>query len=124
MGISFFARWTVALLIVAVAAVGTGCGGDAAVDNSALRERMQYLLNLNEVSWIDFDGGNVYVGFAKRPPDLANVVNSAAVLAHRAHGRTVHLFAVEGGQPGWRPGDGHVMCEASMKMGVPGQVCM
>ncbi len=97
MGNALFARWTLALLILVVAA---GCGGDAPEDNSALRDRMQYLLNLDEVSWIDFEGGNVYVGFARRPPDLANIVNSATVLANRAHGKKVHLFAVEGGQLG------------------------
>ena len=107
-----------------VLAVALGCGGEAEVDNSALRERMQYLANLAEVDWLDFEGGNVYVGFAERPPDLASIVNSAAAVASKAHGRKVHIWAVDGGAPGWRPGDGPVMCEASVRMGMPEKTCL
>lgn len=111
-----------ALLLLAVAF--GGCGGDAPVDNTALRQRMQYLNDMAQVSWVDFEGGNVYIGFPKRPSDLAMIVNSAAGVAYKAHGKKVHIYAVEGGAPGWRPGDGHVLCEASVNLGTPGQMCM
>jgi hypothetical protein len=113
--------WIAAALAVCVLAAA--CGGDAVVDNTALRERLQYLENDHHVTWLDFEGGNVYVGFSERPAGLANLVNSALTVAHKAHGKKVHIYAVKGGQPGWRPGDGPVLCEATMKLGVPGQIC-
>jgi hypothetical protein len=101
------------------------CGGEPEpVDNSALMARMQYLNNLADVAWLDFDGGDVYVGFSGRPPDLAEIVNSAVVVGAKAHGNRVHIYAVDGGQPGWREGDGPLLCEASMHMGRMGKACL
>ena len=118
-------RWPSAALLLGALVLGAGCGGGSeAVDNTALRERMQYLNDMAQVSWVDFEGGDVYVGFDERPSDLAMIVNTAAAAAAKAHGKQVHVYAVKGGQPGWRPGDGPVLCEASVRMGMPGKLCM
>ena len=111
-------------LVVGAGAAACGGGGGGEVDNTALRERMSYLGNLAEVSWVDFESGNVFIGFDERPPGLAVLVNTAAATAHKTHGKKVHVYAVRGSQPGWRPGDGGVLCEASVKLGVPGKLCM
>lgn len=100
------------------------CGSSSEKDNTALRERLAYLSNLAEVEWVDFDGGNVYVGFGRRPPDLATVINTAAAVANKAHGSTVHVWAVAGGEPGWRPGDGETYCHVTARMGMIEQPCM
>lgn len=99
------------------------CGGGGQVDNAALVESMQYLHNLSEVSWVEFDGGDIYVGFNERPPDLAIIVNSAIATAAKAHPKPVHIWAVSGGAAGWRPGDGPVFCEAAMRMGMLEKAC-
>lgn len=115
----------IAALLLAATVFAAGCGGSSeAVDNTALRQRMAYLNDMAQVSWVDFEGGDVYVGFDERPSDLPMIVNTAAAAAAKAHGKKVHIYAVKGGQPGWRPGDGPVLCEASVRMGMPGKLCM
>ncbi len=121
MRISSGSRILVAALVASL--LSTACSGDAPIDNRALRERMQYLQTLRHVSWLDFEAGNIYVGFSERPPDLVTIVNSALAVAHKAHGKSVHIYAVRGGRTGWRPGDGPIYCEASMRMGIPQKVC-
>ena len=102
-----------------------GCGGSEPVDNTALRERMQYLNDLDEVSWMDFDGGEVYVGFNTRPPDLGLTMASAVAATSEAHGnRKVRLVAVDGGAPGWRPGDGPIFCSATIQLGSAKTDCL
>lgn len=54
---------------------------------------MAYLNDLEPVEWVEFEGGDVFVGFSERPPD-------------------------------WRPGDGPLLCEASVRMGALQQSCM
>ncbi len=113
------------LLLLALAVVVLGCGGgDAVEDSPALRQRMQYLNDLSQVSWLDIEGGNVFIGFDQRPSDLAAIVNTAAGVAYKTYGKKVHVYAVQGGKPGWRPGDGPVLCEASVNLGTTGQACM
>ena len=112
-------------LCAAVALLLAACGGSDPVDNTALRQRMQYLNNLDEVSWVKFDGGEVYVGFNTRPSDLGLTMASAVLAAAKAHGnRKVRVVAVDGGAPGWRPGDGQVFCEATMQLGSVKTDCM
>lgn len=110
-------------LVLALALLACGGGGDS-VDNRALRDRIAYLNDLEPVEWVEFEGGDVFVGFSERPPDLAMIVNSAVVAAGRAHGKSVHIYAIDGGAPGWRPGDGPLLCEASVRMGALQQSCM
>lgn len=112
----------VALGIVA-AGVFLACGSEPEVDNSALRERLAYVENLSEVAWLEFDGGDVYIGFSRRPPDLANIVNTAAVAGHQAHGARVTVWAVDGGAPGWRPGDGEPFCKVTIRLGSIEEPC-
>ena len=91
----------------------TATGEDAA----ALKSSLQYLTGIDEVEWIDFDKNNVYIGFERRPADLAAIVNAAAVIGNRAYGFGVHVWAVNAKRPGWRPGDGPYYCEATARYG-------
>lgn len=115
----------IAALAVLFATVSLACGGSTEVENNpALVQRMQYLTNMAEIDWVDFEGGNIYVGFNRKTGELPNLVNSAVAIAHKTHGKKVHIYAVNGGQPGWRPGDGPVFCEARMSLGSLQQACM
>ena len=114
-----------AVLALLFGSVSFACGGSSEVENNpALVQRMQYLTNLADIDWVDFEGGNIYVGFNRKTGELPNIVNTAVVIAHKTHGKKVHLYAVDGGQPGWRPGDGPLFCEARMNMGSLQQACM
>ena len=110
-----------AILAAALVAV-LGCGGDAPVPNDALRARLAYLDDMAQVRWIDFEGGDVYIGFDEKNSDTAEIVNTAAMVGHKAHGKSVHVYAVNGGEPGWRPGDGPIWCEAEVRLGSAQQV--
>jgi hypothetical protein len=114
-----------AALTLLFVAVSLACSGSSEVENNpALVQRMQYLTDLAEIDWVDFEGGNIYVGFNRKTGELPNIVNTAVAIAHKTHGKKVHLYAVDGGQPGWRLGDGPLFCEARMNMGSLQQACM
>lgn len=108
-----------ARLVLLVAALSflfipmTATGEDAA----ALKSSLQYLSKIDEVRWLEFDRNNVYIGFDRRPADLAAVVNAAAVIGNRAYGFGVHVWAVNAENSGWRPGDGPYYCEATARHG-------
>jgi hypothetical protein len=85
-------------------------------DYASLERKLAYLNDIDEVSWVEFDANNVYVGFERRPADLSAIVNAAAVNGNRALGFGVHVWAVPG-RRGWRPGDGTYYCEATARHG-------
>ena len=97
----------VAVVIIASPAIGR--------DNSALKKRLTYLRDIEEVAWVEFEDNDVYVGFTHRPSDLAAVINTAALHGNRAHGFGVHVWAVFANPRGWRPGDGPYYCEATAR---------
>jgi len=86
-------------------------------DNSALKKRMEYLRGIEEVSWVEIDNNNVYIGFERRPLDLPAIVNAAAVVGNRALDFGVHVWAVAAEHSGWRPGDAPYYCEATARYG-------
>ena len=86
-------------------------------DNQALQDRLSYLGEIDEISWIEFEDNNVYIGFKRRPSDLGAIVNSAAVWGNRAHGFGVHVWATDARYRGWRPGLAPYYCEATGRYG-------
>ena len=84
---------------------------------TAFKNKLAYLNNIPEISWVEFDGNNAYIGFKKYPPDLRLIMSSAALIGNKANGFGVHLWAVEATQRGWRPGKGHYYCECTARYG-------
>jgi len=85
-------------------------------DQRALEDRLSYLKDLPEVGWVRFDGNTVYVGFKKRPADLASIVGAAAFHGNKAYGFGVHVWAVPANNPNWKVGDTYY-CEATGRYG-------
>ena len=94
-----------------------GASESIAKDQAALEKRLAYLTEISEVSWVEFDRNNVYIGFKERPADLRAIINAAAIWGNRAYGFGVHVWAVEARYRGWRPGDGPYYCEATARHG-------
>ena len=71
-----------------------------------LRAALGPVADTPQVDWVEFNDGNVYIGFRERPPDLSGRLRAWALVGSRAAGSGVCVWAVKGGGPGWRPGDG------------------
>ena len=99
-------------ILLALATSNTMAG-----DQDALKSRLEYLKDIPEIAWVEFDGNNVYIGFKKRPSDLRTIVNAAALWGNKAYGFGVHVWAVEARLRGWRPGEGPYYCEATARYG-------
>lgn len=84
---------------------------------AALEARLAYLKDIPEISWVEFDKNDVYIGFKKRTLDLKTIVHAAAVHGNNAYGSGVHVWAVEAMRKGWRPGDGPYYCVATARGG-------
>ena len=99
------------------------CGGSASSSNSAvtatISSALAYLKEVPEISWVEFEGNEAYLGFSTIPDDFEAVVNLAALNANRAIGRGAHVWAVDANKakPGWRPGDAGFICEATARHG-------
>jgi len=65
-----------------------------AQNQTALEKRLAYLNDIPEISWVKFDGNNVYIGLNKVSSDLDSIVQRAAVLGNKAYGLGVHVWAV------------------------------
>jgi len=86
-------------------------------DQAALQKRLLYLSDIPEISWVEFDGNNVYIGFKERPPDLRAIINAAAVHGNRALGFGVHVWAVPESQKGLYSGFNSYYCTATARYG-------
>jgi len=86
-------------------------------DSNVLKQRLEYLKDIPEISCVEFDDNDVYIGFSTRPLDLRIIVNAAAVHGNNAYGSGVHVWAVNASQKGWRPGDGSYCCTATARGG-------
>ena len=86
-------------------------------DQAALNQKLSYLADINEISWVEIDENNVYVGFNKIPSDFSTIVRGAAVQGNRAYGFGVHAWAVNAKNTNWRPGSGPYYCEATARHG-------
>ncbi len=87
-----------------------------AKDQQALKNRLAYLNDISEVSWVRYDRNNVYVGFNKKPRDLASIVGGAAFFGNQAYSFGVHVWAIPANNPNWKVGDPYY-CEATGRGG-------
>jgi hypothetical protein len=65
-----------------------------AQNQTALEKRLAYLNNLPEISWVKFDGNNVYIGLNKVSSNLDSIVRGAAVFGNKAYGLGMQVWAV------------------------------
>jgi len=84
-----------------------------------LRTALNYLNEINEVQWIEFDRNTVYIGFNPRPSDLSLILRGAALRGNDAIDFGVHVWAIDANRfnRGWRPGDGPYFEEVTARYG-------
>jgi hypothetical protein len=83
-----------------------------------LKERLSYLDEVSEISWVEIDGNNVYIGFRSIPEDYDMIVRAAAFHGNNAIDFGVHVWAIDAKYTGWRPGQGKpFICEATARYG-------
>ena len=75
-------------------------------DQAALQKRLLYLSDIPEISWVEFDGNNVYIGFKELPSDFRTIVKAAAYHGNKAYSSGVHVWAVLGSKD-WGSGQGN-----------------
>ena len=113
----------VAVVAVCVAAIvwTTGCTEYSSSRTSdkegKLESTVAYLKDIDEVSWVEVEGNDVYIGFKSRPSDLTAIVGAAALHGNRATGFGVHVWAVDAKHTGWRPGSGPYFLELTARHG-------
>lgn len=90
---------------------------DAARHPAALQERLAYLKDLPDVSWVEFVTNNVYIGLKDKPENIKTVVGDAAVAGSRVYGFTVHVFAVDEKYRGVEPRKRPYLCKATARRG-------
>jgi hypothetical protein len=110
-------KWYLSIIYVCAFLCLFTASESTARDQAALTKRLSYLQNIPEISWVEYERNNVYIGFNKRPDDLRTIINAAAAMGNRAYGFGVHVWAVKANQRGWRPGDGEYYCEATARYG-------
>jgi len=82
-----------------------------------IRNELQYLNDVQEVSWFEVDDNNVYIGFSTKSYDLTLILRGAALRANAAIDFGVHVWAVKAANKGWRPGDGPYYGEVTARYG-------
>ena len=82
-----------------------------------LRNELQYLNDIKEISWFEVDDNDVYIGFRTRPNDLSLILRGAALRANKAINFGVHVWGVKSSQKGWRPGQGPYYEEVTARYG-------
>ena len=87
-----------------------------------LAEALAYLNEIDDVTWVEVDSNNAYLGFASVPEDLALIVNAAAMNGNKVLGLGVHVWAVQA-DLGWRPGQPGFLCAATARGGQFENTC-
>ena len=87
-----------------------------------LAEALAYLNEIDDVTWVEVDSNNAYLGFASVPEELALIVNDAAMNGNEVLGFGVHVWAVQA-DLGWRPGQPGLLCEATARYGQFENTC-
>jgi len=105
------------LLYVLAFSLFTGISFVSASDEAVLKDHLKYLNDITEISWVEFNDNNVYIGFNSKPSDLRMIINGAALKGNRAIERGVHVWATAADQRGWRPGKGPYYCSATARGG-------
>ena len=87
-----------------------------------LAEALAYLNDVDDVTWMEVDRNNVYLGFSSIPEDLTLIVNAAARNGNAVLGSGVHAWAAQANR-GWRPGQPGFLCEATVRGGQFENTC-
>ena len=75
------------------------------------------MIDIPEISWVEFKNNNVYIGFNERTKDMRMIINAAALHGNRAYGFGVHVWAVDEKYRGWSPGNDPYYCTATARHG-------
>ena len=88
-----------------------------AVDITTLKFKLNYLTSLPEISWVQFKGNDIIIGFNIIPNDLRLIMNAAALNGNRAYGSGVHLWAVHAEYKNWNVWKDPYICTATARYG-------
>ena len=88
-----------------------------AEDQAALEEKLAYLKDLPEISWVKFLGNDVIIGFNEHPKDLRSIINAAALHGNKAYGFGVHVWAVDAKYTNWDVWQDSAICTATARYG-------
>jgi len=82
-----------------------------------LMERLQYLNDVKEITWVEIEKNVVYIGFDPVPADWQLVIRAAALHGNKVIGFGTHVWATYGDREGWRPGDSSYLGEITARHG-------
>ena len=82
-----------------------------------LKEKLNYLNDMEAVSWWEVDGNDVFINFHDLSFNWKAAIRMAATLGNRATDFGVHVWALNGKQRGWRPGDGGYLENVTARYG-------
>jgi hypothetical protein len=105
------------LFIISGVCIWSFSTSNAARHPDALQDRLAYLKDLPNVSWVEFVTNNVYIGLKEKPEDLKFVVGDAAVAGSKVYGFAVHVFAVEEKYRNIEPRKRPYICKATARRG-------
>jgi len=63
--------------------------------DSKLENRLNYLYEIPEISWVRFDDNSVYIGFTSIPSDITLILGGAAFFGNKAIDFGVHVYAYD-----------------------------
>lgn len=123
-------RFDFIIYLIAAAILFAACNRRE-TDPLAMMKGLQYLKELPEVSWVVYDGNDVFIGLKYLPDDVDIITNAAAVHASKAYGGRVEVWSISDRYREWRPwrphnpdgtkNDGKYYCRAAADMGVLGE---
>ena len=113
---------SVILLVVGISMLPDDPDGTTIESERQLAEALAYLNDVDDVTWMEVDRNNVYLGFGVVSEDLALIVNDAAMNGNEVLGLGVHVWAVQA-DLGWRPGQPGLLCEATARGGQFENTC-
>ena len=112
------------IFLLVVFAIGVVTDGSSSSANSSspnktttLNETLKYLNDMEAVSWWEVDGNDVYINFNDISFNYKAAIRMAATLGNRATDFGVHVWALNGKQRGWRPGDSGYLDNVTARYG-------
>ena len=116
------------LIAVVLFVIGSLTGEDKQATTKTTRETVEpidprlekalaYLKEIQEIGWVEIENNHIYIGWNSIPNDLSFVNRAAAVHGNRAIGSGFHVWSVDAGYEGWRPGDAPYYCETTARGG-------
>ena len=70
-----------------------------------LKTKLNYLNDIEAISWWEVDDNDVYINFTDLSYNWKAAIRMAATLGNKATDFGVHVWALNGKEKGWRPGD-------------------